>query len=810
MAAKTSKEPTSTAQKGLQLLLEECPVDPIESVTPDNSNNKQAGSDKDAAAAMEQESPLPEESLVDSTAQNQSPAEDTGTSQDDNVSITPSPTSFLSRFKDPSTCMWTASHEANNPSEDYTSSLVNVLLRPEQDKHALVRLSLWSVIDGHGGGCVATYASEVLLPHVCASVAQSLNCEVVHYGECRVNGELRDANAIDFQVLLQPSSHEYPNSIHYRTPIDDFGDDEEGSGTTSEIESDNDSGMSLGSSLVAQDDFSPSSVESSVQSPSQPSSMTTNQTGPTGTHSIDEVTRVITSVTESFCAVDEGWINSIDVATTHQTSCEPNGAWNAGACALVVFTVQRLEWTNDVEDGDGSETIDEMVNTCSNYRPHDAMLYTAHVGDCRAVLLGDEPPIKVHTDGTLTIDYGDEVTESVDNSSFCNDDVTEWMGSSSDDADSSDDESLFLENSRFGATPPHMRYMTRPSRSRRLRSSTLSSNRLKQPFVPLPPIDNKEASDVGSSSDESEDDLQPARKLPRKNRLDSRCEHDISKQQQPGVLNLSSLARSFVLTNDHNAYNASEAEAVLLRSNNAPKAISSRRGGIRRVAGSLAVTRALGDAYLKTPLVCRSCGLFVFVCKRIALCSQYASLVSLFDFQLSFHPYRRHAPYITARPEVTHRLLKGGDPKTNSNVLILASDGLWDKASGEDVLRWLRNYSAERIAAAEREHSGDNDERPSSPESFADENDGTPRKRKFQLGRRSGLSKRGGSASMQSNPAEVVVRRVLNKVRRSKNLSMQELLALPPGKSRRGKHDDTTAQVVDIGAFLCVRDETQY
>jgi hypothetical protein len=37
-------------------------------------------------------------------------------------------------------------------------------------------------------------------------------------------------------------------------------------------------------------------------------------------------------------------------------------------------------------------------------------------------------------------------------------------------------------------------------------------------------------------------------------------------------------------------------------------------GGIKRVAGSLAVTRALGDAYLKTPL-------------------------------LSFLPYKSHAPY---------------------------------------------------------------------------------------------------------------------------------------------------------------------
>ena len=81
------------------------------------------------------------------------------------------------------------------------------------------------------------------------------------------------------------------------------------------------------------------------------------------------------------------------------------------------------------------------------------------------------------------------------------------------------------------------------------------------------------------------------------------------------------------------------------------------------VAGSLAVTRALGDAYLKTP-------------------------------RLSFFPYKRHAPYITARPEVNCRVLtKGAD-----RILTLASDGVWERASGDDVLRWVRNYYNARIA----------------------------------------------------------------------------------------------------------------
>jgi len=58
------------------------------------------------------------------------------------------------------------------------------------------------------------------------------------------------------------------------------------------------------------------------------------------------------------------------------------------------------------------------------------------------------------------------------------------------------------------------------------------------------------------------------------------------------------------LTNDHNCYNELEVEIVRDRCKTDPRSVSNpSKGGIRRVAGSLAVTRALGDAYLKTPKV---------------------------------------------------------------------------------------------------------------------------------------------------------------------------------------------------------------
>ncbi|CAB9512616.1 expressed unknown protein (Partial), partial [Seminavis robusta] len=150
----------------------------------------------------------------------------------------------LPKFSNPENCMWTSTHAANCPSEDRSSSLVNVLLQPlppnfdsetqlpplEPDYSTLIRLSLWSVIDGHGGGCVATYASEVLLPHIAASISRALGCAIVDRGVCTVNGQLRDANALDLDGLIKTSdrgSLGNPNSIHYRSPFERSDSEEE-------------------------------------------------------------------------------------------------------------------------------------------------------------------------------------------------------------------------------------------------------------------------------------------------------------------------------------------------------------------------------------------------------------------------------------------------------------------------------------------------------------------------------------------------------------------------------------------------------
>jgi serine/threonine protein phosphatase PrpC len=894
------------------------------------------------------------------------------------------PTS-LPTFKDPRACMWTSSHAANSPSEDRSASLVNVLLQPLppnfdsetqlpplecNEYHSLIRLNLWSVIDGHGGGCVATYASEVLLPHIAASISRALGCAIVSRGVCLVNGQLRDANALDLDGLIKTSdrSPANPNSVHYRSPYEASEDsDEEGDGTNSSNrrmllqegdDATHNSGHgrhdsivdgalpSISSSLLpnrsaegATSSVAPSG--SSVKTSVKTAASVVARDAPVGTHSPNEVAAITRAITESFLAVDEGWINSIDPVATHQTSCQSNGRWNSGACALTVFTIQRLEWTSVSEEHRERElrgpsksrghdtsqnkdaarrrmldyatraksasslstisstssltTTDDRVNasgleseitetegeedehssqdggekarrrnpfrradraapipkdslisapggcSCHCYRAYDALLYTAHVGDCRAVMLGSAPPRTIKVHGSTTAGHGNQTD---DESSHHSSDETECLSSSDHDADSSDDEEIELDRNPEGATAvtkststtsnsSYMKYMRRPARrsSRRRRYDDVGMN---APFIALPPLE-------GFRSVELEiEDLEHDRRRGHHHRnkingpSDSSSSSSSSRDSQefPPAILLPPVTRPIDLTTDHSAYNPAEVTAVLRRCNNAPRAISAGvGGGIKRVAGSLAVTRALGDAYLKTPL-------------------------------LSFFPYKRHAPYITARPEVNCRpIVKEGD-----KVLILATDGVWERASGEDILRWVQTFYAERIAEAERRNNigrlNKMDSHPSEDDSQSGGNkDDDSADSKQDRGREedtpklspirndAGMNANNGSSAavetavnagrkrdIPSSPsplpttgskrrklagrtttrraapfgsrrnstvADVIVRRVLNKVRRARNISsLHALMSLPPGRARRSKHDDITACVVDLSAYV--------
>jgi serine/threonine protein phosphatase PrpC len=822
----------------------------------------------------------------------------------------------------------TASWAANYPTEDRSASLVNLLLQPlppnydsetqvggplEPDYTTLIRLNLWAVIDGHGGGSVATYGSEVLLPHIAASVSRSLNCTIVDRGVCTVNGQLRDANALDLDGLITTSdrSHGHPNSIHYRSPHErSDSEEEEGGGVVEDVapavpqtvrERKQIASLvaaSMKRPLVPKDsktvvdvDASVSSVKTSVKTAASPSM----HEELLGTHSPREVAAITRAITESFLAVDEGWINSIDPVATHQTSCQNNGRWNSGACALVVFTIQRLDWTDvsepyrekelrdpetrrlntsqnrdaarrrmldyarrtksassmsttsstssltteeavhasgieseitetEGEDDDRSFNAEirkrDPINTkertsqrgeeslitppggcsCHCYKAHSAMVYTAHVGDCRAVMLGSAPPRTIKVGGDLSSHQDTTDDESSHHSS----DETECLSSSDHEADSSEEEDIDVKIAASvagnPASPSTSAYVNFPRRVVRQRNDRRgATDDTVGPYVALPPL---EVSEVGKTVEfdfETNIKRREGRRGTGKEPADSSTSSQNSLDHVP-LVQLPASTRPIDLTTDHSAYNPAEVTAVLRRCNNAPKAISSSvGGGIKRVAGSLAVTRALGDAYLKTPL-------------------------------LSFLPYKSHAPYITARPEVNCRpLVKDGD-----KILVLATDGVWERASGEDVLRWVRNFYEERIAEVERRNRRMNqvDKSQSSDDDSNDSFEPVPMSKNFQqegserdlfeknepevsTSRKRELTsspiggplvkrrKRSRQNRISYNVADVIIRRVLNKVRRARNIStLQALMSLPQGRARRSKHDDITASVVDLSAFV--------
>lgn len=814
----------------------------------------------------------------------------------------------LPKFEDVNTCMWTASHAANCPSEDRSASLVNILLQPmppgldsetqlpslPSDYHTLIRLNLWCVVDGHGGGCVASYVSEVLLPHIAASVSRALGCAILDRGVCIVNGQRRDANALDLDGLIKTDTTTSsrlvnPNSIHYRSPFERSDSEEEGQRranlATPTTRDDVSAVMAPARSVapttkitnVTEGDEQASSCKTSVKTAASPAT----REELVGTHSPKEVASITRAITESFLAVDEGWINSIDPVATHQTSCQSNGRWNSGACALVVFTIQRLDWTSVNEPGKESEQRDpetSRLNTCQNldaarrrmldyatrtksdgtmstgsstssltteeavhasgieseitetegeedgrttggetrcrnrdtdraslhssrvnresfiappstcschsYRAHDAMIYTAHVGDCRAVMLGSAPPRTIKVG-----DYGKGETD--DESSHHSSDETECLSSSDHDADTSEEEDAAEhrkqveeaalktgESAEFITLPPR-----RVTRSKNPRRHTMNDS--DGPFIALPPF-QWQTIEAGIPDQSSKRDT-----VKTGQDVDG-SDSSTSSQDSIDLLPLLQLLPStgpIDLTTDHSAYNPAEVTAVLRRCNNAPRAISAGMGGgIKRVAGSLAVTRALGDAYLKTP-------------------------------KLSFNPYKNHAPYITARPEVNCRpLVKNGD-----KVLILATDGVWERASGEDVLRWVRNFYEERIAEAERRRikrlNGKNqssneetDQQSNSKLLATNTNQEGSERDLFEKSEQETVSsrkremtsspvghtstkrrKRNRPNRISYNVADVIVRRVLNKVRRARNISsLQALMSLPQGRARRSKVSSTT------------------
>jgi hypothetical protein len=157
--------------------------------------------------------------------------------------------------------------------------------------------------------------------------------------------------------------------------------------------------------------------------------------------------------------------------------------------------------------------------------------------------------------------------------------------------------------------------------------------------------------------------------------------------------------------------------------------------------------------------------------------------------------------------------------------MVLASDGVWERASGSEILRWIGNYHNERLdgAAAIRDtrvdiNSHDSQSRGVHVNDESDINVTTKKEAEdaaiqLETGRRNTRSKflRGykrkrssrSSFASTSSVSDVIVRRILNKVKRSRNIgSLRDLMSLPRGRARRSRHDDITACVVDLAGFI--------
>jgi serine/threonine protein phosphatase PrpC len=457
-------------------------------------------------------------------------------------------------------------------------------------------------------------------------------------------------------------------------------------------------------------------------------------------HTEQEQQLISSTIQKSFLKLDEQWINSIDPLTSKQSFVVHNGKWNSGACCLVNVVLQRIVSSeddfcdgDDHDDGDGEDSVQFSDN---DKRPK-AILYSCHTGDCRAVLFSAQE--ESENDNRLTP------------SSQSDDDL--FFQESDSDSDSDSDEENDHDAFVNGVTLSRKRMFLNPFQNH---CSPPTKHRKIWGEHPIKVQENFHGE--GTMTWASPDPSPPRARL-------------LSASRSPSpVCNSTpfpSALRATTLTKDHTPYNQKEASLVRERCNYAPRAIStSTNGGIQRVAGSLSVTRALGDAYLKTPT-------------------------------LSFSPYKAHAPYISALPEVSARILSQQD-----RLLVLASDGVWERVDGEEIAQWMGDYFKRQVYGRPAVQSP-LVTRPPTPCSV----ERNRSRRMRMLPTRKSLSVIEQEALYarilnMTHVSDMIVSKVLNKVRRKHKMpDIETLMSLPKGHSRRSKHDDITTLVIDLKGF---------
>jgi pyruvate dehydrogenase phosphatase len=655
-----------------------------------------------------------------------------------------------------SNSLWSTSYQANDPCEDRHCSLTNVLLYSQDRQHqegtgtetetdtrsneGTVRMSLFGVLDGHGGPAVAEYASKLLLPMLARNISSSLNCGIAHPGLFQVQGRTRKNHFSSKKVNSVDHGHGH---YHSDSSNDDDDDDDDDGVSLSSIDS-------TTSSTAADSDhvnkkknwYSAPEHNDVLQLP------TSLNCSPSpfipGSHSEQEQNVIAKTIQQTFLELDQDWINGIDPLKSHQSFLVHSGTWNSGACCLVNVILQRIPCSSDNghdddDDDDADDDVEcftgEKRNECSDYK---AMLYSSHTGDCRAVLLSGR-------DLRHETEHGDNSSQSDDLS---------FHGGDSDNNAENEFKCVSMDN-RNG----------RNSRKRMLLNpchANVRSFKRGRMWIQDDHHGNTssmEISDWEKDCEANHSDYTPGQSQ-RRPRLPSR-----SRSPSP-VPQIKSYPKEFVattLTEDHTPYNQKEASLVRERCQYAPRAIAtSTNGGIQRVAGSLSVTRALGDAYLKTP-------------------------------KLSFPPYKAHAPYISALPEVSARILT-----PNDRLLVLASDGIWERANGDTIAQWTADFFKGKNGSAMTKIA-----KSSSPPASVER--GRMRRLRM-LPTRKSLSRVeqetvNARILNKTHISDMIVAKVLKRAGKKHKLSLRALMEVPKGHSRRTKHDDLTTIIVDLDGF---------
>ena len=185
----------------------------------------------------------------------------------------------------------------------------------------------------------------------------------------------------------------------------------------------------------------------------------------------------------------------------------------------------------------------------------------------------------------------------------------------------------------------------------------------------------------------------------------------------------------------------------------------------RRVAGSLAITRAIGDGYLKTP-------------------------------ELSFEPFSLYLPYISCRPTIKYRKLQSED-----QYIVLASDGLFNFVTAKECLDIVCSMQKEERQVLKKR-------------TLSKDADLSARRRKSLRSHTSAESaccdsdEKNDDCSHEAvfekestSFAEMLIDKCLVNAAAKRNISVSDLRNLPQGREKRDIVDDVTVITIDVSCY---------